>query len=85
MKVNVNGGDVSRAINRVDEEGVCDVVFTVGVNGKPKDIEPNCTPSAYDRYVSDIIEDMEYEPGMREGAAVEWTGMTMPLKMTKPD
>ena len=85
VKVNLNGGDVSRAINRVDEEGVCEVVFTVGADGKPKDVEPNCTPSAYDRYVSDIIEDMRYEPGMRDGAAVDWPNMSMPLKMSKPE
>lgn len=84
VKTNVNGGDVSRAINRVDEEGVCEVAFTVGTDGKPKDIEPNCTPSRYDSYIVDIIADMEYEPGMKDGEPVDWP-MTMPLKLSKPD
>ena len=35
--------DVERAINRVDKEGTCDVKYTVGADGKPKDIVPNCT------------------------------------------
>lgn len=84
VKTNVNSGDVSRAINRVDEEGVCEATFTVGADGKPKDIEPNCTPDRYDSYIVDIIADMEYEPGMKEGQAVDWP-MTMPLKLTKPN
>ena len=81
---NVNGGDVERAINRVDEEGLCEVAYVVGTDGKPKDIEPNCDPSRYDSYIVDIIGNMEYEPGMREGAAVDWP-MTMPLKLSKPN
>lgn len=80
----VNGGDITRAINRVDEEGTCEVEFTVGTDGKPKDIEPNCDPSKYDSYIADIIADTEYEPGMRDGQAVDWP-MSMPLKLSKPD
>lgn len=78
----VNGGDISRVINRVDEEGVCEVEFTVGADGKPKDIEPNCDPSRYDSYILEIIEATEYEPGMRGGEAVDWP-MSMPLKLSK--
>lgn len=81
---NVNGGDISRAINRVDEEGMCNVEFVVGVDGKPKDIEPNCDPSKYDRYIVDIIAKTEYEPGTKNGEPADWP-MSMPLKLSKPD
>lgn len=78
----INGGDITRAMNRVDEEGMCEVKFTVGTDGKPKDIEPNCEPSRYDSYILEIVEEIEYEPGMRDGQAVDWP-MSMPLKLSQ--
>ncbi len=42
--------------------GKCDAVFTVTVEGKPKDIKPNCTTPALDAVVSRAIESMVYLP-----------------------
>ena len=85
VKKEIEPRDIERAINRVDKEGVCEIEYTVGVNGKPKDIQPNCDPSAFDDHIRTAIERMEYEPGMREGKAVDWPGVKMPLKLSKPN
>jgi len=76
--------DIQRAINQVDQEGMCDVRYTVGADGKPKDIQPNCTPEAYNEKVAEAISKMEFKPGQKGGAPTDWPGMSMPLKLTKP-
>lgn len=84
MKTGVEPKDIQRAINQVDSEGTCDVRYTVGADGKPKDIQANCTPEAYNQKISDAIAKMEFTPGQKGGAPTDWPGMSMPVKLTKP-
>lgn len=76
--------DITRAIAEVNEEGSCDVKFTVGANGKPKDIQPNCTPAAYNDKIIAAMGRMSYTPAQKGGQATDWPGLSMPLKLTKP-
>jgi hypothetical protein len=77
--------DVSRAINRINEAGECKAVYTVAADGKPKDIQPNCTPDKYNKLISEAIGRMRYTPGQKNGQAVDWPGVEMPLTLSKPN
>lgn len=77
--------DIERAINQVDKPGKCDVKFTVGANGKPKDVVTNCDPAVYDEKIAEAMKTMEFEPGLKGGQPVDWPGMNMPVGLTKPN
>ncbi len=77
--------DISRAINRLNEAGACTGVFTVGADGKPKDIVPGCTPGKYDKLIGEALAKMRFTPGEKAGKAIDWPGMSMPLTLTKPN
>lgn len=81
---NVEPKDISRAINKFDETGACQVTLTVGLDGKPKDIKPNCTPAKYDSMIADAVKKMVYQPAEKDGQQVE-ASVTIPLSLTKPD
>jgi hypothetical protein len=85
LETGVEPKDIERAINQVDEEGVCDVRYTVGADGAPKDIVPNCTPATYNEKIVDAIAKMEFTPGQKGGAPTDWPGMSMPIKLSKPE
>jgi hypothetical protein len=68
----------------VDQEGACEVRYTVGANGKPKDIVPNCTPPEYNELIAAAVAKMVFSPGQKGGAATDWPGVSMPIKLTKP-
>jgi hypothetical protein len=77
--------EISRVINTVDKPGTCDVKFTVGADGKPKDIQPNCTESAFNDGIAAAVSKMVYQPGQKGGAPTDWPGMSMPMTLTKPN
>ena len=81
---NIEPKDVERAINRIDQEGKCDVKYTVGADGKPKDIVPACDFPALDPHISEAVSKMRYEPGLKGGKPTDWPGMSMPMNLTKP-
>lgn len=85
LETGVEPKDIERAINQVDEEGTCDVRYTVGADGAPKDIQPNCTPAAYNEKIIEAISKMEFTPGQKGGAPTDWPGMSMPIKLSKPE
>lgn len=76
--------DIEKALAQVNQEGSCAVKFTVGANGKPKDIQPNCTPADYNDLIVAAMGRMNYTPGEKGGAATDWPGLSMPMKLTKP-
>lgn len=76
--------DIEKAIAEVNQEGACSVKFSVGADGKPKDIEPNCTPPEYNDKIVAAMGRMNYTPGEKDGAATDWPGLSMPIKLTKP-
>ncbi len=77
--------DVERAISRTKKEGTCDVKFTVGANGSPKDIAPNCTEAALNPHITEAVSRMKYEPGLKGGQPTDWPGMSMPMNLSKPE
>jgi hypothetical protein len=80
----VNPGDIQRAMTNVDKEGACQIKYTVGADGKPKDIQPNCEPTNYNEAITAAIGKMKFKPGEKGGAPTDWPGMSMPLKLAKP-
>lgn len=84
METGIEPRDIQRAMRAVDKEGVCEVKYTVGADGKPKDIQPNCTPPEYDAPIAEAVASMEFKPGLKGGAPTDWPGMSMPLKLSKP-
>ncbi|MEQ1784243.1 MAG: hypothetical protein ABMA14_23050 [Hyphomonadaceae bacterium] len=84
LDTGVDAKDVQDAIKKVKEEGVCEVKYTVGADGKPKDIAPNCTPAGYNEPIAAAIAKMEFKPGLKAGAPTDWPGMSMPIKLAAP-
>lgn len=84
LETGIEPRDMQRAMKAVDKEGVCEVKYTVGADGKPKDIQPNCTPEEYNTHIIEAMSSMEFKPGLKGGAPTDWPGMSMPLKLTKP-
>ncbi|MEZ6030632.1 MAG: hypothetical protein R3C46_12895 [Hyphomonadaceae bacterium] len=76
--------DITKAIAEVNQEGACKVKFTVGVDGKPKDIQPNCDPAAYDPLITAAVERMKYTPGEKDGQPTDWPNLSLPINLTKP-
>lgn len=76
--------DITNAIAKIDQEGMCDVKYTVGANGKPKDVQPNCTPPEYNDLIAAAMAKMVFTPAQKDGAATDWPGISMPIKLTKP-
>lgn len=77
--------DIRRAIDRVKKSGSCDLKYTIGANGQPKNIQPNCTPSDFNSHIEDAVEKLRYEPGQKGGKAVDWPNFTQPLNLTNQD
>lgn len=72
--------DVQRALQRVGGAGTCQAEFLVGLDGKPKNIEPNCTPDKFNPHIKTAIEAMRYTPGEKDGKAIE-SKVTLPLNL----
>jgi hypothetical protein len=77
--------DIDKAMDTVKAAGSCDMKYTVGVDGVPKDIVPGCTPAAYDLLMIEAVKKMKFQPGQKGGQPTEWPGLTSSLKLTKPD
>lgn len=73
--------DVNSAISMVGRGGKCNVTFTVGTDGVPKDIKPNCEPRELNPRITDAVKKMRYTPGQKGGAPVEWPNMALPLSL----
>jgi hypothetical protein len=77
--------DVQAVITKVRAEGTCQVKFTVGADGKPKDIVPNCTPEAYNTGITEAVGKMTYKPGLKDGKPTDWPNMVKPIKLGAPE
>ena len=74
--------EIERAIGKVSAKVErCDPKFTVGANGKPKDVVPNCKPQQLDPWIADAIKNMEYTPGQKDGKPVDWPDMVQPMNL----
>lgn len=85
LEAGIEPRDVQRVMGELKKEGMCDVRYTVGANGSPKDIVPNCTPPEYNDKIAEIVAKMEFKPGLKGGAPTDWPGMSMPLKLGAPN
>ena len=74
--------DINRAISMVGKGGTCNLNFTVGADGNPKDIKPNCEPRELNPRINDAVKKMKYTPGEKGGKPVDWPNMTIPLNLT---
>lgn len=76
--------ELSRAINKIDEAGQCNAAFTVGIDGKPKDIVPNCTPDKYNQPIAEAISKTLYTPATKDGQPIEHK-VNLPMNLSKPN
>jgi hypothetical protein len=83
--VPLDGADINRALIKTNAEGGCNMSYTVGTDGKAKDIVPNCKPSKFDRYMKEAVERMRFTPGEKDGKPVDWpvTNQVVNLKKNK--
>jgi hypothetical protein len=83
METGIEPRDIQDAMADIGKEGVCEVKYTVGADGKPKDIQPNCTPEDFNKPITAAIGNMEFKPGEKGGQPTDWPGLSMPLKLGK--
>jgi hypothetical protein len=76
--------DIDKAMDVVKKPGTCNLKFTVGIDGLPKDIVPACDPPQYDTHVIEAVKKMKFEPGQKGGQPTEWPGVSSPLAISKP-
>ncbi len=79
----VKEADLMRVIAKLKPEDKCDLKFTVGADGVPKDIVPNCTIEAADPLVIEAVKNMKYTPAEKGGAPTDWPGISMPISIAK--
>jgi hypothetical protein len=84
LETGIEPRDIQRVLKEIDKEGSCDLRYTVGADGSPKDIAPNCTPEDYNAKITEIVAKMVFVPGQKGGAPTDWPGMAMPLKLSAP-
>jgi hypothetical protein len=79
----LNRADINRALDRVNAEGTCNMSYTVGTDGKPKNIVPNCQPEKFDKFIKQAVEHMRFTPGERDGKPVDWDLTNQVLNLKK--
>lgn len=84
LKTGVQAKDIGRIMKDVDKPGACNVKYTVGADGKPKDIVPNCDPAEYDEMVKQAMSKMVFEPGLKDGKPTDWPGLSTPINLKSP-
>jgi len=76
---------VSAALSRARNGAKCNVTLTVGADGKPKNISPNCTPSDVNSRIAEAVKKMTFQPGLKGGQPVEWPNLTIPMSFAPPN
>ena len=76
----VDNKEIERAIAEVGGEVErCDATFTVGIDGKPRNVTTNCKPAALDPFIAKILGKVQYTPAEKEGRPTDWPGISMTL------
>ncbi|MBI1360355.1 MAG: hypothetical protein GC155_08735 [Alphaproteobacteria bacterium] len=70
---------VKEAVDTVKQPGECTVVFTIGKDGKPKDLKPTCSVDAYVPYVERAMATVTYDPEVFDGEVFETEGVKQPF------
>lgn len=81
QEVDIDAKDLQLALTQLRTPGVCNTKFTVGADGVPKNIVPDCTPATYNEKVAAALAKMKFKPGLKGGQPVDWPNMTKPLKI----
>jgi hypothetical protein len=81
--VPLDGGDINRALIKTNAEGSCNMSYTVGIDGKAKNIVPNCTPAKFDKWIKEAVEKMRFTPGEKGGKPVDWDVSNQVLNLKK--
>lgn len=81
MLKTISEPDLAKVIQRLKQEDRCDLKFTVGADGVPKDIQPNCTVEAANPPLIEAVQKMKYTPAEKGGAPTDWPGMSMPVSI----
>jgi hypothetical protein len=77
--------DLKRVIDRLKESDRCELKFTVGADGIPKDIQPNCTVEAANLPLIEAVKKMKFTPAQKDGQPTDWPGMVMPVGIIPKD
>jgi hypothetical protein len=81
----VNEADMERVIQRMKEGDMCNIVFTVGADGVPKDIVPNCSDTSANLPLISAVSRMQYTPAQKGGVPTDWPGLQMPVGIKKKE
>lgn len=81
MVKSVTEADLTKVIQRLKQDDKCDLKFTVGADGVPKDIQPNCTTEAANPPLIEAVAKMKYTPAEKGGVATDWPGISMPVSI----
>lgn len=73
--------DLQKVFQRLKQTDKCDLKFTVGADGAPKDIQPNCTVEAANEPLIAAVQKMKYTPGEKGGQPTDWPGISMPVSV----
>jgi hypothetical protein len=75
-----NGAVVKEAVETVKQPGECTVTYTVGKDGKPKDMKADCTPADYAPFALKAMSTVTWSPELVSGEAFETEGIKQPFK-----
>jgi hypothetical protein len=80
----IQESDLMKVIGRLKKkDDKCDLKFTVGADGVPKDILPNCTVEAANPPLIEAVGKMKYTPAEKGGQPTDWPGISMPITLGK--
>ena len=82
--VPLDGAEINRALIKTNAEGSCNMSYTIGVDGKARNIVPNCTPPKFNSYMKEAVEHMRFTPGERGGKQVDWDVSNQVVNLKKP-
>lgn len=80
----IQESELQRVIQRLKQNDKCDLKFTVGADGVPKDIQPNCTAESANLPLTEAVKKMKYTPAEKGGQPTDWPGISMPVSIAKP-
>ncbi|MEP7209666.1 MAG: hypothetical protein ABI740_02415 [Alphaproteobacteria bacterium] len=71
---------VKEAVDSIKQPGECTVLYTIGKDGKPKDMKADCTPADYAPFALKAMATVTWSPEMVSGEIFETEGMKQPFK-----
>jgi protein TonB len=66
-------------------QGTCDVRFDVSIDGRPYNVEPNCSHSGFEREAARAIGKVQFTPKIQRGQRVERKNVVYPIEFRMSD